>query len=62
MDKAQTVVSHFQFVVLMAAGVISARQMAHAIHSHIQNVEYLIEKMKEEKKDTSDDSSNIYSE
>ena len=54
MAKAQEVASHFQFVVQIAARVVSARQMAHSIHSHIQNVDYLIEKMKEEAKDSSD--------
>lgn len=56
--KAKEVASHFQFVVQMAAGVGSARQMARGIHSHIQNVEYLIEKMKKEDKDTSDNNEN----
>lgn len=53
LDKAQEVASHFQFVVQMAAGVASARQMARGIHSHIQNVEYLIGKMKDENQDSS---------
>lgn len=46
MAHAELIGGHLQFVMKMAAGVGTAKKMCSEIHSHIQNVAYLIEKLK----------------
>lgn len=47
MCTAESVGNHLQFVTRIASGAEQVKQMTHAIHSHIYNVKYLLEKMQE---------------
>lgn len=46
MAHAESVGEHLQFVMKMAAGVGTAKKMCSEVHSHLQNLNYLIEKLK----------------
>ena len=52
-NKAEDVASFVQFITLIAAGMNSIKEMIRSLHSHIQNVKFLIDNIeKEEQSDT----------
>ncbi|MCD7925589.1 MAG: hypothetical protein LUI85_13230 [Bacteroides sp.] len=56
--KSEEVASQLQFLTGIASGMDTIKQMNKSIHSHIQNVMYLIDKMKEKEQADSPTESN----